>query len=107
MKSSERNISASRAELMERLAAVMQASRTICSEVALAVCESSEMRIASRQLRLESIGTTVRIAASRQSLRPRKARKHQCIADMIVQVLSSRGYSAFVAEQPRDTASIQ
>jgi hypothetical protein len=106
MKSSGRHISGSRYELMERLATVMQASQTIRSEVALSICESSEMRIASRQLRLESSRTTWRSEASRQGL-TRKPRKYQHLADAIVQVLSRRGYSAFVAGRPQDTATIQ
>ena len=37
----------------------MQASLAIRSEVALTICESSEMRLASRQLRRDSLRTTV------------------------------------------------
>ena len=85
----------------------MQASRAIRSEVALTICESSELRISSRQLRLESVRTTGLSAAQRQRVRPRQPRRYRDIADAIVQVLSRRGYCAFVAEQPQETASIQ
>ena len=43
----------SRADQLERLSTVMQASRVIRPEVALTICESSEMLLASRQLRRE------------------------------------------------------
>jgi hypothetical protein len=107
MKSSGIQFSSSRAELAKRLASVMQASRTIRSEVALTICESSEMRLASRQLRMDSLQTTKRSAASRQGFPARKAQRPHWIAYAIAQLLSSRGYSAFVAAQPQDTASAQ
>ncbi len=107
MKSPGLHISASRADLAERVASVMQAARVIRSEVALTICESSEMRIASRQLRMDSARTAQGSAACRECLVAREAQRRRWIAHAIVQVLSSRGYSAFVAAPFRDTASIQ
>jgi hypothetical protein len=107
MKSPGIHINLSRVELAARLDGVMQASRAIRSEVALTICESREMRIASRQLRMESSRTNQRSAASRRGLPGSKAQRSQWMAHAIAQVLSGRGYSAFVAAQPRDTASIQ
>jgi hypothetical protein len=80
--------------LGERLAIVMQASRAIRSELALTICESSEMRLASRQLRTKGLQTTHRQSS-------------HWIAHAIAQVLTSHGYCAFVAGQTEDTASIQ
>jgi hypothetical protein len=111
----------SRADLRNRLSNVMQASRTIRGEVALTICESSEMRLAARQRRLASQQTRV---ASEQMLlhhlrtsaasAPCREQPQVCetesirgIADAIAQILSRRGYAAFVATQPLDTASIQ
>jgi hypothetical protein len=107
MKSAETHISTSRADLVERLANVMDASRAIRSEVALSICESSEMRIASRQLRMDSSRMAERSAVRRRDLQARKAEWRWWIAHSIAHLLSSRGYSAFVAAQPRDTASVQ
>jgi hypothetical protein len=106
MKSPGLHIS-SDAEVVVRLASVIQASRAIRSEVALSICESSEMRIASRQLRMESARTTRGIAAWRQSQRARKAQRRQWMAQTIAEVLSNRGYAAFVAASWQDTASLQ
>jgi hypothetical protein len=102
-----RAVQYSDAELAARLESVMRASRAIRSEVALAVSESSEMRIASRQLRMDSLRTFQRTAAYRQSLDRAKVQRRQWIAHAIAQVLSSQGFPAFVAEQPHDTASSQ
>jgi hypothetical protein len=107
MKSPGLQGSSRRAELSERLAGVMQASRTIRSEVALAICESSEMRLASRRLRMESHRTTSRSAAAMQGLRATKAQERQRMAHAIAQVLCSGGYIAFVATPPQDTALVQ
>jgi hypothetical protein len=85
----------------------MQASRAIRSEVALTICESSEMRLASRQLRLDSQLTAAGSAACRRKLQSRNVEKIRGVAEAIAQILSRRGYSAFVAEQPRDTALFQ
>jgi hypothetical protein len=93
----------SRADLLERLATVMQASRAIRSELALTICESSETRLASRQLR----GDSLRTAAVRRKLQVRKTQRIRGIADAIAEILASRGYAAFVAGDPLDTASIQ
>jgi len=98
-------ISPRRTELAERLATVIQASRAIRSEVALTICESSEKRIASRQLRMDSLRSKERIAA-RQVVK-RRAERSQRMAHAVARVLSSQGYSAFVASAPNDTASIQ
>lgn len=100
-------ISFSRSELAERLASVLDSSRAIRSEVALAVCESREARIASRQLRLESRRTARQIAASRQSVEAHKAQRRRLIAYGVAQVLSSRGYNVFLAAQPQHIAVIQ
>jgi hypothetical protein len=97
----------SRADLLERLATVMQASRAIRSQVALSICESSEMRLASRQRRVDTFRTTAVSAASRRKLRVRKTQRVRGIADAIAEILSSKGYAAFVVGQPQDTASIQ
>jgi hypothetical protein len=107
MESSGLHISYSRAELAARVASVTQAARVIRSELALTICESSEVRIASRQLRLDTRRTAEQSAEWRQRLRVRKAQRRRWIAQAIVQILASRGYSAFVADQPRDSASIQ
>jgi hypothetical protein len=95
-----------RADLLERLAAVMQASQAIRSELARTICESNETRLASRQLRGESVRTTG-IAAVRRRMQVRKRQRIRGIADAIAEILSSRGYAAFVAGDPQDTASIQ
>jgi len=97
----------SRAELLERLATVMNASRAIRSEVALTICESSEMRLASRQLRRDSRRTTAGSATHRRKLQVRKKQSIRGIADAIAEILSSKGYAAFVTGEPQDTASIQ
>jgi hypothetical protein len=107
MKSPGLHISAGRAELAERVAAVMQAARVIRSELALTICESSEMRIASRQLRMDSVRITRGSSAWRQRLVARKAQRQRWMAHAIVQALASRGYAAFVAAPSGDTASIQ
>jgi hypothetical protein len=107
MKSPGILISPSRVELAARLASVMQASQAIRSEVALTICESSESRLASQQLRMDSARATRRSSAWRQGLHTRNAQRHQWIAHAIVQVLSKRGYSVFLAEPPQDTASVQ
>ena len=107
MKSPGVHCSPSRAILVERLANVMQASRAICSEVALTVCESKGMRIVSRQLRRD-LSRTMQVSAARRQVRcVDQAQRGQRIAHSIAQILSSRGYTAFVTAQPRDTASIQ
>jgi hypothetical protein len=111
----------SRADLLNRLSNVLQASRAIRSEVALTICESSATRLAARQRRLALQQTRV---ASQQMLlhqlrtsagsapcceKPRvcEAESVRGIADAIAQILSRRGYTAFVATHPLDTASIQ
>jgi hypothetical protein len=107
MKSHAIQFESGRADLGERLASVLQSSRTIRSEVALTICESSEMRLASRQLRIDSLRTFQRSAARRRDLATANAERNRWIARAIVHVLSSRGYPAFVAAPPRDTASHQ
>ena len=107
MKSPGLHISASSEELTERVASIMHATRRIRSEVALTICESSEIRIASRQLRIDSLRTTEGSVAWRQHQRERKAQRRLWIAQAIVEVLASRGCSAFVASAPPDSASIQ
>jgi hypothetical protein len=97
----------SQTDPLERLASVIQASRAIRSELALTICESSEMRLASRQLRGDTVRTTAGIAAVRRILRVRKTQRIRCIADAIAEILSRQGYAAFVAGDPQDTASIQ
>lgn len=94
-------------ELLDRLSSVMQASRAIRSEVAVTICESREMRLASRQLRLDIHRTSAGSAACRRKLQSRETEKFRGVAEAIAQILSRRGYSAFVAAQPRDTALIQ
>jgi hypothetical protein len=98
---------ASRLDLVQRLSDVMHASRTIRSEVALTICESNEMRLASRHLRMESLRTTEVSVAGRRKLRARKAEQRRWMAHAVAQLLSSKGYSVFVAEAPQDTASVQ
>jgi len=100
MKSPGTPISSSRAKLAARLANVISASRAIRSEVALTICESTEMRIASRRTRMDSLRSAPQHCHQR-------AERSQWVAHAIAQVLSSRGYSAFVASAPNDTASIQ
>ncbi len=107
MKSSGMPVSPSPAQLASRLASVMQASQAIRSEVALTICESSEMRLVSQQLRMDSARAARRSSVWRQALHARKAERHQWIAHAIVQVLSNRGYAAFLAAPPQDSASIQ
>jgi hypothetical protein len=89
------------------LSNVMRASGNIRSELALTICESSEMRVASRQLRMDTLRTTQRSVAGRRNLRARKAEPRYRMAHAVAQLLSNRGYSVFVAEAPEDTASIQ
>ena len=108
MKSPGLHVSSHGSELAVRVAAVLQASRAIRSEVALTICESSEMRVASRQLRMDIRLTTNVIATQLQGLRNKgKARRSQWIAQAIAQVLSTQGYSVFVEAPPTDTASVQ
>jgi len=107
MKSPGVQASFRRAELAERLASVMQAAQAIRSEAALTICESNEVRIASRQLRIESHRTSLTSAAGRQGRQTPKKPEPRQIAQMIAQVLSARGYLAFVAAAPQDTASLQ
>jgi hypothetical protein len=107
MKSPGTLISPSRAQLAARVATVTRASRAIRSEVALAICESSEMRIASRQLRMDSAGTIQATATGRRGRPQGQAQRSQRIALAIAQVLSSRGYSVFVTSLPQETASVQ
>jgi hypothetical protein len=97
----------SRVDLVQRLSNVMYASRTIRSELALTICESNEMRMASRQLRMDSVRTTELSAAGRRKLRVRKTERRRWMAHAIAQLLSSKGYLVFVAEPPKDTASVQ
>jgi hypothetical protein len=97
----------SQTDPLERLASVIQASRAIRSEVALTICESSEMRLASRQLRMDSLRTTAGTAAVRRILQVRKPQRIRTVADAIAEMLSRQGYAAFVAGDPQDTASIQ
>jgi hypothetical protein len=85
----------------------MQASRAIRSEVALTICKSCETRIASRQLRMDTIRTTNITAAGRKGLRPGKARRSQWMAQAVAQVLSRQGYFVFVVAPPQDTATVQ
>jgi hypothetical protein len=99
MKSSGLQLPYSRAHLAERLARVMQASRSIRSEVALTVCESRKIRIASERLRASSS-----LAARARAFKSEQA---QQMAQAIAQVLCSRGLAAFVATQPEDTALFQ
>jgi hypothetical protein len=89
------------------LASVIQASRAIRSDLALTICKSSEMRLASRQLRIDAMEASQGSAAWRRGLHARKAQRSQLVANAIARILSSRGYTAFVAEQPQDTAPIQ
>jgi hypothetical protein len=96
-----------RADLVERLAVVLHSSRTIRSEIALAMRESSDLRVAARQLRIESLRTAEQSAPWRRDLAARKAERRRRIAQAIVQVLSSRGYSAFTAPRPENGVSIQ
>lgn len=103
-----------RADLQNRLSNVMQASRAIRGEVALTICESGEIRLASRrlrvaaqQIRLHDIRTSAGSATRREKPRACETESIRGIADAIAQVLSRRGYTAFVAAQPLDTASIQ
>jgi len=107
MKSPSLQISYRREELAERLAGVMQASRTIRSEAALTICESIETRLVSRQLRMESQRTSRRRAAGMDGLRTMKAQQRRWMAQAIAQVLSSGGYIAFVSTPPQDTVLIQ
>jgi hypothetical protein len=100
-------IPSGRNNLGERLALVMQASRAIRCQLAITICESGEMRLASRQLRWDSRQTTQWIAARRHQLRPSNRQSSHSIALAIAQVLTSHGYCAFVAGQIEDTASIQ
>jgi hypothetical protein len=99
-------VSSSRADLAGRLSNVMQASRAIRSEVALAICESRETRLASRQLRMHCLQTSSESAAQRRRRAPNKERGKR-IAHAIAQVLSRQGYSVFVTAPSQDTASLQ
>jgi hypothetical protein len=97
----------SQTDPLERLASVIQASRAIRSELALTICESSETRLASRQLRGDCHRTNARTAAVGRILRVRKTQRIRGIAEAIAEILSRQGYAAFVAGDPQDTASIQ
>jgi hypothetical protein len=107
MKSPGIYISPSRSELVERLATVRQASRELRAELALSVCESSEMRIASRQLRMESRRAVKGSAAGRKVVYARGAQQRLGIAQAVARILSQRGYPAFVMTQPKDSATFQ
>ena len=95
------------ADLAERLSSVMQAARGIRSEVATTICESCEVRLASRHLRMDSLRAIKWSAAQRKDLEAHRVQGRQEIAQAIAQVLSGRGYSVFVAAQTQDTAPIQ
>jgi hypothetical protein len=100
-------IQSNRTDLVDRLSSVMQAARGLRSEVAATICESNEVRLASRRLRMDSLRTRRRSAAQRTGLYAHHIQGRQEIAQAIAQVLSGRGYSVFVATQPQDTAPIQ
>jgi hypothetical protein len=89
--------------LADRLASVLQVSRDIRAEVELTICESSETRLASRRLRQIPAGR----AASTRKMQMGKTPCIGAVADAIAQILSNRGYSAFVMAPPQDTALIQ
>jgi hypothetical protein len=107
MKSPGLHNSASRAELTERVATVMQAARVIRSELALTICESSEMRISSRQLRLDSARTTRGSSVWRQRLVARKAQRQRWIAHAIVQIPGKPGLCCLCGGAVWRYASIQ
>jgi hypothetical protein len=65
------------------------------------------MRIASRQLRMDTAGTIQGIPAHVRVGHQGQAQRSQGIALAIAQVLSSRGYSVFVTSPPQETASVQ
>ena len=96
-----------REDLVERLAVAMHSSRVIRSEIALAIRESSDLRVAARQLRMDSLRAAEQSAPWRRDLAARKAERRRKIAQAIVQVLSSRGYSAFTEKQSENGVSIQ
>jgi hypothetical protein len=98
MKSPGLQDSSGRNNLGERLAIVMQASRAIRSELALTICESREMRLASRQLRTNGLYATQGSVDLEST---------HWMAHAIAQALSNHGYCAFVARQTEDTALIQ
>jgi hypothetical protein len=96
-------IRTNRENLANRLANVLQASRSIRAELELTICESSETRLKSRHLRRTAAGR----AASPRKMQVRQTPSIGAVADSIAQILSNRGYSAFVMAPPRDTALIQ
>ena len=107
MKSPGTLISPSRAQLAARVATVRRASLALRSEVALNICKSSAVRMASRQLRMDTAGIIQVTSAPRRSRHQGQAQRSQGIALAIAQVLSSRGYSVFVTSLPLETASVQ
>jgi hypothetical protein len=96
-------IRTNRENLADRLASVLQVSKVIRAELELAICESRETRLESRRLRRTAVGS----AACLREMQMRKTQRIRGVADSIAQILSNRGYSAFVAAPPQDTALIQ
>jgi hypothetical protein len=92
-----------RENLADRLANVLQASRTIRAELELTICESSETRLKSQRLRRTAAGRP----ASPRKIEMRQTPSIGAVAESIARILSNRGYSAFVLAPPRDTALIQ
>jgi len=87
------------ADLGERLATVLEASRAIRSKSALTVGESRKLRLAARESRIDG-WLTNRVMARRQAAR-------LWLARAIANALSEGGYPAFVVTAPQETASHQ
>ena len=101
------SVSAAHIELSGRLAKLKQASQAIRAEAALTVCKSSEVRIASRKLRMETRRITNSIEASLQGRSAPQIRRRLRMARAIAEALSRAGYYSFVAVEPQETASLQ
>jgi|SRR5579862_5074549 len=101
-----------RDDLGQRLASVLAASRAIRHEAALVVSESSETRVTSRKLRMESRLTTNRIEARRQVARRQMGTRparfapdiRLWLAHALADALSAHGCPAFVVTEPQELA---
>ncbi len=96
-----------RTELGEHFSEVMRAARAIRSEAALTISESSSLRVAARQARMDTVRIRERNAAQyRRSLLCQAERPLQ-LAQVVAEMLAVIGYSAFIAEPAKDYASVQ
>jgi hypothetical protein len=93
--------------LRERGAMVMMSFRVIRSELALTLRQNQELRNACQQTRLDCRQAVERSVARRRDLALGKQGQRRQVAQSIARLLTSQGFSAFVAEYPHQTATEQ